>query len=145
MPKRVRKKSRYLCRKVEDGEIVKEELLAAQAKITLLSQAPSIVSEAVSKGWISYPMNVIALPEEDPDHWIHKYDCERAYKMRQDGMTYRSIAKFLCCAVGRINAILNRGRELTIHRKRLALNQKAPSIPTKETVTKLLPKANDKR
>ena len=145
MPKRVRKKSRYLCRKLEEGEIVKEDVLATQAKITLLSQAPAIVSDAVAKGWISYPINVGELSEDDPSHWVHQYDCERAYQMREEGMTHRSIAKFLCCAIGRVNAILNRGRELSIHRKQAEMRAMKPQLPTKQTIQKLLKQSKPKQ
>ncbi len=46
-----------------DG-IKKEDTLDIQARITLLNLAPSIVTNAIKAGWISYPANAYVDPEE---------------------------------------------------------------------------------
>jgi hypothetical protein len=43
---------KYLCRKVQKGEIENDDLLESQAKLTLLKQAPQLVLDAVARGWL---------------------------------------------------------------------------------------------
>jgi len=101
---------RYLHKKMDVDGIKKEDTLDIQARITLLNQAPAIVSTAIKAGWISYPANAYVDPEEqDLTEWLKKYDCEKAYNLRQKGMTYREIGKLLCVGIGRVTDILRRG------------------------------------
>jgi len=126
----------YLCRKVQDGEITKADILETQARITLLNQAPKIVTDAVAKGWISYPANAYVEKEEDLSEWLKKYDCELAYQRRQEGMTYRAIAKLMKVGIARITHILHRGEEIVLQRKLKELDIKPIDIPSKATVRK---------
>jgi hypothetical protein len=119
-----------------DG-IKKEDTLDIQARITLLNQAPAIVSTAIKAGWISYPANAYVDPEEqDLTEWLKKYDCEKAYNLRQKGMTYREIGKLLCVGIGRVTDILRRGEEIAVQRKLDAIGVKPIDLPKKSTVKK---------
>jgi hypothetical protein len=126
----------YLCRKVQDGEITKADILEIQARITLLNQAPKIVTDAVANGWISYPANAYVEKEEDLSEWLNNYDCELAYQRRQEGMTYRAIAKLMKVGIARITHILHRGEEIVLQRKLKELDIKPIDLPTKATVRK---------
>jgi hypothetical protein len=119
-----------------DG-IKKEDTLDIQARITLLNQAPSIVTNAIKAGWISYPANAYVDPEEqDLTEWLKKYDCEKAYNLRQKGMTYREIGKLLCVGIGRVTEILRRGEEIAVQRKLDEIGVKPIDLPKKSTVEK---------
>lgn len=119
-----------------DG-IKKEDTLDIQARITLLNQAPAIVSTAIKAGWISYPANAYVDPEEqDLTEWLKKYDCEKAYNLRQKGMTYREIGKLLCVGIGRVTEILRRGEEIAVQRKLDEIGVKPIDLPKKSTVEK---------
>ena len=119
-----------------DG-IKKEDTLDIQARITLLNLAPSIVTNAIKAGWISYPANAYVDPEEqDLTEWLKKYDCEKAYNLRQKGMTYREIGKLLCVGIGRVTEILRRGEEIAVQRKLDAIGVKPIDLPKKSTVDK---------
>jgi hypothetical protein len=126
----------YLCRKVQDGEITKADVLEIQSRITLLNQAPKIINDAVAKGWISYPANDYIEKEEDLSEWLKKYDCELAYQRRQEGMTYRAIAKLMKVGIARITHILHRGEEIVLQRKLKDLDIKPIDLPSKATVRK---------
>ncbi len=135
---------KYLCRKVQKGEIEDDDLLDSQSKLTLLQEAPKLVLDAVARGWLKYPAKFHSVQEEDDtSRWIGKYDCERAYQQRQNGLTYKQIAKLCGCSINRVASILNRGEEIVLQRK---LNQCVTtiSIPSKETINKLIPKSKDK-
>ena len=135
---------KYLCRKVQEGEIEDDDLLESQAKLTLLKQAPQLVLDAVARGWLKYPDKIEGLDDdEDVSRWIGLYDCERAYRKRQEGLTYREIGKLMGCGIARVVHILNRGEEIVLQRK---LNERVNtiSIPSKETVDKLIPKSKSK-
>jgi hypothetical protein len=119
-----------------DG-IKKEDTLDIQARITLLNQAPAIVTNAIKAGWISYPANAYVDPEEqDLTEWLKKYDCEKAYNLRQKGMTYREIGKMLCVGIGRVTEILRRGEEIAVQRKLDDIGVKPIDLPKKSTVAK---------
>jgi hypothetical protein len=119
-----------------DG-IKKEDTLDIQARITLLNQAPAIVSTAIKAGWISYPANAYVDPEEeDLTEWLKKYDCEKAYNLRQKGMTYREIGKLLCVGIGKVTDILRRGEEIAVQRKLDEIGVKPINLPKKSTVEK---------
>lgn len=119
-----------------DG-IKKEDTLDIQARITLLNLAPSIVTNAIKAGWISYPANAYVDPEEqDLTEWLKKYDCEKAYNLRQKGMTYREIGKLLCVGIGKVTDILRRGEEIAVQRKLDAIGVKPIDLPKKSTVEK---------
>lgn len=119
-----------------DG-IKREDTLDIQARITLLNQAPAIVSTAIKAGWISYPANAYVDPEEqDLTEWLKKYDCEKAYNLRQKGMTYREIGKLLCVGIGRVTEILRRGEEIAVQRKLDEIGVKPIDLPKKSTVEK---------
>ena len=93
---------KYLCRKVQEGEIENDDLLESQAKLTLLKQAPQLVLDAVARGWLKYPDKIEGLDDdEDVSRWIGLYDCERAYRKRQEGLTYREIGKLMGCGIAR--------------------------------------------
>ena len=128
---------RYLHRKMDVDGIKKEDTLDIQARITLLNQAPAIVSTAIKAGWISYPANAYVDPEEqDLTEWLKKYDCEKAYNLRQKGMTYREIGKLLCVGIGRVTEILRRGEEIAVQRKLDEIGVKPIDLPKKSTVEK---------
>ena len=128
---------RYLHKKMDVDGIKKEDTLDIQARITLLNQAPAIVSTAIKAGWISYPANAYVDPEEqDLTEWLKKYDCEKAYNLRQKGMTYREIGKLLCVGIGRVTDILRRGEEIAVQRKLDAIGVKPIDLPKKSTVEK---------
>ena len=119
-----------------DG-IKKEDTLDIQARITLLNLAPSIVTNAIKAGWISYPANAYVDPDEQNlTEWLKKYDCEKAYNLRQKGMTYREIGKLLCVGIGKVTEILRRGEEIAVQRKLDALGVKPIDLPKKSTVEK---------
>jgi len=128
---------RYLHKKMDVDGIKKEDTLDIQARITLLNLAPSIVTNAIKAGWISYPANAYVDPEEqDLTEWLKKYDCEKAYNLRQKGMTYREIGKLLCVGIGRVTEILRRGEEIAVQRKLDAIGVKPIDLPKKSTVDK---------
>ena len=128
---------RYLHKKMDVDCIKKEDTLDIQARITLLNLAPSIVTNAIKAGWISYPANAYVDPEEqDLTEWLKKYDCEKAYNLRQNGMTYREIGKLLCVGIGRVTDILRRGEEIAVQRKLDAIGVKPIDLPKKSTVEK---------
>ncbi len=128
---------RYLHKKMDVDGIKKEDTLDIQARITLLNLAPSIVTNAIKAGWISYPANAYVDPEEqDLTEWLKKYDCEKAYNLRQKGMTYREIGKLLCVGIGRVTDILRRGEEIAVQRKLDAIGVKPIDLPKKSTVKK---------
>ena len=128
---------RYLHKKMDVDGIKKEDTLDIQARITLLNQAPSIVTNAIKAGWISYPANAYVDPEEqDLTEWLKKYDCEKAYNLRQKGMTYREIGKLLCVGIGRVTEILRRGEEIAVQRKLDEIGVKPIDLPKKSTVEK---------
>jgi len=128
---------RYLHKKMDVDAIKKEDTLDIQARITLLNQAPAIISTAIKAGWISYPANAYVDPEEqDLTEWLKKYDCEKAYNLRQNGMTYREIGKLLCVGIGRVTDILRRGEEIAVQRKLDEIGVKPIDLPKKSTVEK---------
>ena len=94
---------KYLTRKVQEGEISKDSLHDSQKKLSLLNQAPSLVLSAIAKGWMSYPVKLPTITEEEEvAKWIDAYDCERAYRNRIEGMTYREIGKLMGCGIARV-------------------------------------------
>jgi hypothetical protein len=128
---------RYLHKKMDVDGIKKEDTLDIQARITLLNLAPSIVTNAIKAGWISYPANAYVDPDEQNlTEWLKKYDCEKAYNLRQKGMTYREIGKLLCVGIGKVTEILRRGEEIAVQRKLDALGVKPIDLPKKSTVEK---------
>ena len=128
---------RYLHKKMDVDGIKKEDTLDIQARITLLNQAPAIVLTAIKAGWISYPSKPYVDPEEqDLTEWLKKYDCEKAYNLRQKGMTYREIGKMLCVGIGRVTEILRHGEDIVVNRKLDALGVKPIDLPKKSTVAK---------
>ena len=132
------KRQRYLCKKIEEGEIEHLDPLEIQARITLLDQAPSIISQAIANGWISYPTKSKTAEQEELEskEWLKKYDCERAYRNRVKGMTYREIAKLLCVGIGKVSEIINHGETIAVKRKMAKLGIKPVELPTKDTVAK---------
>ncbi len=93
---------------------------------------------------LKYPDKIEGLDDdEDVSRWIGLYDCEKAYRKRQEGLTYREIGKLMGCGISRVVHILNRGEEIALQRK---LNERVNtiSIPSKETVNKLIPKSKSK-
>ena len=137
---------KYLTRQVQEGEITKDDLLESQKKLSLLNQAPKLVLSAIAKGWMSYPSK-LETPSEDEEvsKWIGKYDCERAYRNRQSGMTYREIGKLLGCGIARVVYILNRGEEMILQRKLDSIGHTVVSIPSKATVSKHITNSKAKR
>ena len=128
---------RYLHKKLDVDSIKKEDTLDIQARITLLNQAPAIVSKAIKAGWMSYPSKPYVDPDEqDLTEWLKKYDCEKAYHLRQNGLTYRQIGKLLCVGIGRVTEILRRGEEIAVQRKLDAIGVKPIDLPKKSTVEK---------
>lgn len=128
---------RYLHKKMDVDGIKKEDTLDIQARITLLNLAPSIVTNAIKAGWISYPANAYVDPEEqDLTEWLKKYDCEKAYNLRQKGMTYREIGKLLCVGIGMVADILRLGEEIAVQRKLDEIGVKPIDLPKKSTVEK---------
>jgi hypothetical protein len=128
---------RYLHKKMDVDGIKKEDTLDIQARITLLNLAPSIVTNAIKAGWISYPAKAYVDPkEQDLTEWLKKYDCEKAYNLRQNGMTYREIGKLLCVGIGRVTEILRRGEEIAVQRKLDEIGVKPIDLPKKSTVKK---------
>ncbi len=64
---------KYLCRKVQEGEIEDDDLLESQAKLTLLREAPKLVLDAVARGWIKYPDKIEGLDDdEESDEQCHE-------------------------------------------------------------------------
>lgn len=137
---------KYLTRKVQEGEISDDTLLDSQKKLSLLNQAPSLVLSAIAKGWISYPIKLKTITEEqEVTKWIDAYDCERAYQNRIDGMTYREIGKLMSCSMNRVGAILNHGEKLVLQRKIQALGHTVVSMPSKATVQQHITNAKSKQ
>ena len=137
---------KYLSRKVQDGEITKDDLLESQKKLSLLNQAPKLVLSAIAKGWMSYPAKLETQPEdEEVSKWIGNYDCERAYRNRQSGMTYREIGKLMGCGMARVVHILTRGEEMILQRKLDSIGHTVVSIPSKDTVSKHITNSKAKR
>ena len=132
-----------------DG-IKKEDTLDIQARITLLNLAPSIVTNAIKAGWISYPANAYVDPDEiESEHWLKKYDCEKAYQMRQNGMTYRQIGKLLCVTISKVARIIRHGEDLAVQRKLDNIGIPPIDLPSKSTISQHLtqqkPKSKSKR
>ena len=126
---------KYLTRQVQEGEITKDDLLESQRKLSLLNQAPKLVLSAIAKGWMSYPVKLQTITEEEEvAKWIDAYDCERAYRNRIEGMTYREIGKLMGCGMNRVGAILHHGESIVLQRKIQSLNHTVVSIPSKATV-----------
>ena len=136
---------KYLTRKVQEGEISDDTLLDSQKKLSLLNQAPSLVLSAIAKGWMSYPIKLETITEEqEVAKWIDAYDCERAYQNRIDGMTYREIGKLMGCGMNRVGAIINHGENIVLQRKIQALGHTVVSIPSKATVQQHITNAKTK-
>ena len=134
---------RYLHKKMDVDGIKKEDTLDIQARITLLNQAPAIVSKAIKAGWMSYPSKPYVDPEEqDMTEWLKKYDCEKAYYLRQNGLTYRQIGKLLCVGIGRVTEILRHGEDIVVNRKLDSLGVKPIDLPKKSTVAKHIAATN---
>lgn len=128
---------RYLHKKLDVDSIKKEDTLDIQSRITLMSQAPTIVSNAIKAGWISYPFKpATETVTQQPSEWLSKYDCEKAYNLRQKGLTYRQIGKLLCVAIGKVTEILRHGEDIAVKRKLDAIGIKPPQLPKKSTVAK---------
>ena len=137
---------KYLTRKVQEGEISDDTLLDSQKKLSLLNQAPSLVLSAIAKGWMSYPIKLETITEEqEVAKWIDAYDCERAYQNRIDGMTYREIGKLMGCGMNRVGAIINHGENIVLQRKIQALGHTVVSIPSKATVQQHITNAKSKQ
>lgn len=137
---------RYFTRQVQEGEITKDDLLESQQKLSLLNQAPKLVLSAIAKGWMSYPVKLETVTEEqEVANWIDAYDCERAYRNRIDGMTYREIGKLMGCDINQVGAILNHGENIVLQRKIQSLGHTVVSIPTKATVQKHITNAKRKQ
>jgi hypothetical protein len=136
---------KYLTRKVQDGEISDDTLLDSQKKLSLLNQAPKLVLSAVAKGWMSYPVKLPTITEEEEvAKWIDAYDCERAYRHRIEGMTYREIGKLMGCGMNRVGAILHHGESIVLQRKMQSFNHTVVSIPSKATVQEHITNAKSK-
>ena len=136
---------KYLTRKVQEGEISKDTLVGSQKKLSLLNQAPSLVLSAVAKGWMSYPVKLPTTTEEqEVAKWIDAYDCERAYRNRIEGMTYREIGKLMGCGMNRVSAILHHGENIVLQRKMKSLGHTIVSIPSKATVQEHITNAKSK-
>ena len=136
---------KYLTRQVQEGEITKDDLLESQRKLSLLNQAPKLVLSAIAKGWMSYPVKLPTITEEEEvAKWIDTYDCERAYQNRIDGMTYREIGKLMGCGMNRVSAILHHGENIVLQRKMKSLGHTIVSIPSKATVQKHITNAKSK-
>ena len=137
---------KYLTRKVQEGEISDDTLLDSQKKLSLLNQAPKLVLSAIAKGWMSYPIKLETITEEqEVAKWIDAYDCERAYQNRIDGMTYREIGKLMGCGMNRVGAIINHGENIVLQRKIQALGHTVVSIPSKATVQQHITNAKSKQ
>ena len=108
----------YLCKKVAEGEIQKLDPFEVQRRITLLNEAPNIITNALARGWISYPYRVEnPKPKQEPSKFVGNYDCLRAYQLRSTGMTIKDLCQFMKCSHGRIAAILRRGEEMAIQQR----------------------------
>ena len=137
---------KYLTRKVQEGEISKDSLHDSQKKLSLLNQAPSLVLSAIAKGWMSYPVKLPTITEEEEvAKWIDAYDCERAYQNRIEGMTYREIGKLMGCGMNRVGAILHHGESIVLQRKIQSLGHTVVSIPCKATVQQLITNVKTKQ
>lgn len=111
-------KQSYLCKKLMDGEIQHLDPIESQQRLTLLNQAPDIFLRAIKAGLMSYPAATTkAISLDDPSRYVDKYDCIRAYNLRQEGMTYRQIAKMIGCGMNRVFHILNHGEDLLLQNK----------------------------
>ena len=136
---------KYLTRQAQDGEISKDDLLESQRKLSLLNQAPKLVLSAIAKGWMSYPAKLDTTSEEEEvAQWINTYDCERAYRNRIDGMTYREIGKLMGCGMNRVAAILHHGENIALQRKMQSIGKTVVSIPSKATVQEHITNAKRK-
>ena len=108
----------YLCKKVAEGEIQKLDPFEVQRRISLLNEAPNIITNALARGWISYPYRVEKpKPKQDASKFVGNYDCLRAYQLRSTGMTIKDLCQFMKCSHGRIAAILRRGEEMAIQQR----------------------------
>ncbi len=108
----------YLCKKVAEGEIQKLDPFEVQRRISLLNEAPNIITNALARGWISYPHKVQApKPKPNPSKFVGNYDCLKAYQLRQNGMSIKDLCQFLRCAHDRIKAVLQRGQDLAIQQR----------------------------
>jgi len=111
-------RNEYLTKKVGHDEIERLDPLEMQRRITLLNQAPNIISNAIARGWISYPYRVEnPKPKPDASKFVGNYDCLRAYQLRSTGMTIKDLCQFMKCSHGRIAAILRRGEEMAIQQR----------------------------
>lgn len=124
------RRQRYLCKKLEEGEIDFVDPIEAQRKLTLLNQAPTIFINAIKAGWISYPTTKQTASLDDPEKFVGKYDCIRAYQLRQTGLTYRQVAKMIGCGIGRLFAVINHGESMLLAEKINNLKQQKSAIVT---------------
>ena len=88
----------------------------------LLNEAPRLIKWAIDKGLMSYPLsqkfnedgslNVNIDEEEyvDPEHYTPEF-CQRAYELRQLGLTLDDTAKAIGVSRGSITYILAKGHE----------------------------------
>lgn len=99
----------------------------------LLHDAPKLVQWAIANGLMSYPLNQKFLADGSPDpnieetEYVHpdKYTpqfCQRAYELRELGMTLDDLAKAMGVARGSVTYILAKGHEAFLESERIKHN-----------------------
>jgi hypothetical protein len=99
----------------------------------LLHDGPKLVQWAIANGLMSYPLNQKFLADGSPDpnieetEYVHpdKYTpqfCQRAYELRELGMTLDDLAKAIGVARGSVTYILAKGHEAFLESERIKHN-----------------------
>lgn len=114
--------NRYLCAKVQPGEIERGDILDKVAKAKIMSDAADIVRLAVARGLISYPANQTFKPDGSPEPMLHelktkpgdwaKNTAMRAYLLNQNGLTVEQVALKIRCNQKKAKSLIEAGGPL---------------------------------
>ena len=103
----------------------------------LLNEAPRLIQWAIAKGLMSYPITTKYhedgsidpdIEEEihvDPDKYTPEF-CQRAYELRQLGLTLDDTAKVIGVSRGSITYILAKGHEAMLAADRIKHDSNQP-------------------
>jgi hypothetical protein len=103
----------------------------------LLNEAPRLIKWAIDKGLMSYPLSQKyhddgsldpGIEEEihvDPEQYTPEF-CQRAYELRQLGLTLDDTAKAIGVSRGSITYILSKGHEAMLAADRIKHDLKQP-------------------
>ena len=104
-----------------------------------MSEAKYLVSYAIKRGWMSYPIGTeldangtpinVVLPDYEVTTNIHTPEiCRKAYSLRDRGLTLEEVAKACGVARGSVTYIIAKGHEMYLENERAMLNNTTVSI-----------------